>query len=95
MSAGFFWLGIFPMILGGIIVAIYIFVLKKEGEKPESSDDKRITRAEFINDVARYSEIDDAQAERIIKFVFSYFPNFNWASNLPKARNRKTDDGGA
>ena len=89
MSGSFFWLAIFPMILGGIIIMIYIFYLKKEGEKPENPDNKRITPAKFINEVAQYSDIDNAQAERIIKFVFSYFPSFNWRSHLPTARDRK------
>jgi hypothetical protein len=93
MSGGFFWLAIFPMILGGIIITIYIFFLKKEGEKPENPDSKRITPAKFINEVAQYSNIDDAEAKRIIEFVFGYFPDFNWTSHLPKARNRKTYEG--
>ena len=93
MSGSFFWLAIFPMILGGIIIAIYIFFLKKEGERPENPDSIRITPARFINEVARYCDIDEAEAERIIKFVFSYFPGFNWKSNLPKAGNRKMYEG--
>ncbi len=93
MSASFFWLALFPMILGGILIAIYIFFLKKEGEKAENPDNKKITPSKFINEVAQYSDIDDAEAEKIIEFVFSYFPGFNWRSNLPKARNRKIHKG--
>jgi len=82
------------MILGGIIITIYIFFLKREGEKPENSESKRITPAKFINDVAQYSGIDDAEAERMIEFVFNYFPGFNWRKNLPSVKNGKMDEGG-
>ena len=84
MTAGFFWLAIFPMVLGGIILTIYIFFLKREGEKPADPESQRITPTEFINEVARYADIDDGEAEKIVEFVFSYFPGFNWRKNLPR-----------
>jgi len=92
MSA-FFWLAIFPMILGGILLMIFIFILKSEGKKPGNSVGKRITPETFISAVARYSNIDNAEAEKIIKFVFSYFPGFNWRKNLPRMRDEKMYEG--
>jgi hypothetical protein len=89
MSAAFFWLAIFPFILGGIIFAIFILFLKREGKKPANPETERITPAEFINEVARYSKIDRAEAERIIEFVFTYFPGFNWRNHLPRVSDRK------
>ena len=89
----FFWLAIFPMILGGILLTIFIFILKREGRKPSNSESKRITPAKFINEVAQYSNIDNAEAEKIIEFVFSYFPEFNWRRNLPRVRNEKMYEG--
>ncbi|HSB06302.1 MAG TPA: hypothetical protein VLK23_14025 [Thermodesulfobacteriota bacterium] len=89
----FFWFAIFPMILGGILLAIFIFILKKEAKKPANSESKRITPAKFINEVAQYSNIDNAEAEKIIKFVFSYFPEFNWRKNLPRVRDDKLYEG--
>ena len=86
MSA-FFWLAIFPMILGGILLMIFVFILKREGKKPANPESKRITPAKFINEVAQYSNIDNAEAEKIIEFVFSHFPGFNWRNNLPKVRD--------
>ncbi len=78
------------MILGGIIIMIYILRLKKEGEKPEDPDSIRTSPAKFIREVAQYSNIDEAEAERIIKFVFGYFPGFDWRRNLPTPKDRKT-----
>jgi hypothetical protein len=93
MSAAFFWLAIFPFILGGIIFAIFIIFLKREGKKPANPETKRITLAEFINEVARYSNMDRAEAEKMIEFVFTYFPGFNWKNNLPRVRDRKIREG--
>jgi len=95
MSAALFWLAIFPMILGGILFTIFIFILKREGKKPANSVSKRITPANFINEVARYSNIDHVEAERIIEFVFSYFPGFNWRNNLPRVKDETMYDGSA
>lgn len=81
------------MILGGIIFAIYAFFLKREGTKPEDPGSRRITAAEFIRQVGQYSNIDDAEAERIVKFVFSYFPGFDWKKNLPKMTGAKRFNG--
>jgi len=92
MSA-FFWLAIFPMILGGILLTIFIFILKREGIKPANAESKKITPAKFINEVAQYSNIDNAEAEKIIDFVFSYFPGFNWRKNLPRARDEIMNEG--
>ncbi len=92
MSA-FFWLALFPMILGGILLTIFIFILKREGRKPANSENKRITPAKFINEVAQYSNIDNAEAEKIIELVFSYFPEFKWRKNLPRVRNEKMYEG--
>ncbi len=92
MSA-FFWLAIFPMILGGILLMIFVFILKREGKKPANSESKRITPAKFINEVAQYSNIDNAEAEKIIEFVFSHFPGFNWRKNLPRVRDEKMYEG--
>lgn len=92
MSA-FFWLAIFPMILGGILLTIFVFLLKREGKKPANSASKRITPATFINEVARYSHMDNAEAEKMIEFVFSYFPGFHWRKNLPRMRDEQTDEG--
>ena len=92
MSA-FFWLAIFPMILGGILLMIFVFILKGEGKKPANSESKRITPAKFINEVAQYSNIDNAEAEKIIEFVFSHFPGFNWRKNLPRVRDEKMYEG--
>ena len=89
----FFWFAIFPMILGGILLTIFIFVLKKEGKKPANSESKRITPAKFINEVAQYSNIDNAEAEKIVEFVFSYFPEFNWRKKLPSVRDGKMYEG--
>ena len=95
MSIGFFWLAIFPIILGGIILTIFLFFLKREGKKPASSENKRMTPEKFINEVAQYSGMDYAQAERVVRFVFSYFPGFNWRNNLPRMRDGKMDGGNA
>jgi hypothetical protein len=81
------------MILGGILLTIFIFILKREGKKPANSENKRITPAEFINEVAQYSNVDNADAEKIIEFVFSYFPGFNWRKNLPRVRDEKMYEG--
>ncbi len=85
----FFLLAIFPMILGGILLTIFIFILKRESGKPANSESKRITPLEFIDDVAQYSNIDNAEAEKIIEFVFSYFPEFNWRKKLPAVKGEK------
>ncbi len=95
MSAALFWLAIFPMILGGILLTIFIFTLKREGKKPANSESKRITPTNFINEVAQYSNIDHVEAERIIQFVFSYFPGFNWRNNLPRVKDENMYDGSA
>jgi hypothetical protein len=89
----FFWLAIFPMILGGILLMIFVFILKKEGKKPAKPESKRITPAKFINEVAQYSNVDNAEAEKIIEFVFSHFPGFDWRKNLPLVRDEKTYKG--
>jgi hypothetical protein len=93
MSGGFFWLAIFPIILGGIIITIFLFILKREGKKLPNPENKRIAPETFIGEVARYSGIDHAEAERIIRFVFSYFPGFNWKNNLPRMRDLKKNRG--
>ncbi len=93
MSAALFWLAIFPMILGGILLTIFVFILKREGGKPANSECKRVTPAKFINEVAQYSNINHAEAERIIEFVFSYFPGFSWRNNLPRVRDEKMYEG--
>ena len=95
MSVGFFWLAIFPILLGALIFVIFIFILKREGEKPANPEGKRMTPARFINEVAQHSGIDNAEAERIIQFVFSYFPGFNWRSNLPRVRDENICEGKA
>ncbi len=77
------------MILGGILFAIFIFFLKREGTKPADLESKKITPAEFIDEVARHSNLDNAEAERIIEFVFSYFPEFDWRQRLPKVKPQK------
>ncbi len=92
MSA-FFWLAVFPLILGGILLAIFISILKREGKKPGNSEGERITPGRFVDEVAQYSNIDNAKAEKIIELVFSYFPEFNWRKNLPRVRNKKMDEG--
>ncbi len=92
MSA-FFWFAIFPMILGGVLLTVFILILKREGKRPANSQSKRITPAKFINEVAQYSNIDNAEAEKIIEFVFSYFPGFNWKKNLPRLKDEKMDEG--
>jgi hypothetical protein len=92
MSA-FFWLALFPMILGGILLTIFIFILKREGKKPTNTESKKITPAKFIDEVAQFSNIENAEAEKIIEFVFSYFPEFNWRKKLPRVRNEKIDEG--
>ncbi len=92
MSA-FFWLAVFPMILGGILLTIFVFILKREGKKPANPESKRITPAKFINEVAQYSNIDDAEAKKIIEFVFSHFPEFNWRKNLPRMRDEEMGEG--
>ncbi len=81
------------MILGGILLTIFIFILKREGKRPANSQSKRITLAKFINEVAQYSNTDNAEAEKIIEFVFSYFPGFNWRKNLPRPRDEKMYEG--
>jgi len=93
MSGSFFWLAIFPMILGGIILAMFILHLKKEVNKPENSGSKRMTPEKFINEVAQEFDIDSAKAGRIVEVVFSYFPGFNWKKNLPRVRDGKLDEG--
>ncbi len=85
----FFLLAICPMILGGILLAIFIFVLKREGRKPATPESKRITPREFIDDVAQYSNIGNGEAEKIIEFVFSYFPEFNWRNELPVVKGEQ------
>lgn len=92
MSA-FFWLAIFPMILGGILLMIFIFILKREGKKLANPERKRITPEKFIKDVAEHSNFDNAEAEKIIEFVFSYFPGFNWRKNLPWMRDGEMEEG--
>jgi hypothetical protein len=95
MSVGFFWLAIFPIILGGIIITIFLFFLRREGKKLPNPENKRMAPETFIEEVARYSGMDRAEAERIIRFVFTYFPGFNWKNNLPRMRDRKMDRGNA
>jgi hypothetical protein len=95
MSGGFFWLAIFPIILGGIIITIFLFLLKKEGKKLPNPENKRMPPETFIDEVARYSGMDHADAEKIVLFVFSYFPAFNWRNNLPRMRDVKKDGGNA
>jgi len=92
MSA-FFWLAIFPMVLGGILLTIFVFILKREGKKPANLESRRITPAKFIDEVAQYSNIGSAQAEKIIEFVFSHFPEFDWRKNLPRLRDEKMCEG--
>jgi hypothetical protein len=93
MSWAFFWLAIFPLIAGGIILTVVIAIIKREGRKPAESEGKRISKsaacAEFINDVAKHSNIDNAEAERIIEFVFSYFPWFHWREELRKEKGAR------
>ncbi len=89
MTVAFFFLAIFPILLGGIILTVFIFYLKRASKRPANSESKRMTPAEFINKVAQYSDIDNGKTERIIEFVFSYFPGFNWRSNLPKVKDEK------
>ncbi len=81
------------MILGGILLTIFILILKREGKKPANSESQRITPAQFIDEVAQYSNIDNAEAEKIIEFVFSYFPEFHWRKKLPKVRDEKMYEG--
>ncbi len=69
---------------------IYIFFLKKEGEKPEDPDSIRMSAERFIHEVAQYSKINDVEAERMINFVFGYFPGFDWRRNLPTPKSRRT-----
>jgi hypothetical protein len=95
MSVGFFWLAIFPILLGGIIIAIFLFFLKREGKKLPNPENKRMAPETFIEEVARSFSMDHAEAERIVRFVFSYFPGFNWKNNLPRMRDRKMDRGNA
>ncbi len=95
MSSSFFLLAIFPLILGGIIITIFLFLLKKEGKKPPNPESKRMDPETFIGEVARYSGMDHANAEKIVRFVFSYFPGFNWRNNLPRMRDLKKDRGNA
>jgi hypothetical protein len=89
MPAAFFWLVIFPMLLGGALLTIFIIILKRKSPKFANPESKRITPTEFINEVAQYSDIDKAEAERIIEFVFSYFPEFNWRNKLPRVKDRE------
>ncbi len=89
----FFLVAIFPMILGGILLTIFIFVLRREGKKPANSESKKITPAQFINEVAQYSNIDDAEAEKIVEFVFSYFPGFDWRKQMPRLKDEKMYEG--
>ena len=89
MPAAFFWLVIFPMLLGGTLLTIFIIILKRKSIKPAIPESKRITPTEFINEVAQYSDIGKAEAERIIEFVFSYFPEFYWRNNLPRVRDKE------
>jgi hypothetical protein len=93
MSLGFFWLAIFPIILGGIIITIFLFFLKREGKKVPNPENKRMAPETFIEEVARYFSMDRTEAERIIRFVFSYFPGFNWKNNLPRMRDVKKNRG--
>ncbi len=72
---------------------IFVFILKREGKKPANSESKRITPAKFINEVAQYSNIDNAEAEKIIEFVFSHFPGFKWRKNLPRVKDEKMYEG--
>ena len=94
MSSAFFWLAIFPLILGAIILVACIAIIKGEGRKPAESEGKRLSKsatcAEFINEVAQYSNIDEAEAERIIEFVFSYFPWFDWREQLPRGKDERS-----
>jgi len=93
MSGGFFWLAIFPMVLGGIILAIFILRLKKQRSEPEKEENRRITSEEFISEVAQYFDRDKAETERMVEFVFSYFPAFDWKKRLPSVKKRKTGEG--
>jgi len=93
MSVGFFWLAIFPIILGGIIITIFLFFLRREGRKLPNPENKRMAPETFIEEVARYFGMDNAEAERMIRFVFSYFPGFNWKNNLPRMKDRKKNRG--
>ncbi len=89
----FLLFAIFPMILGGILFALFIFFLKREGAKPPSPEIRKITPAEFIDEVARHSNLNNAEAKKIIEFVFSYFPEFNWRKKLPELKNGKMCQG--
>ncbi len=93
MSGSFFWFALFPMLLGGMILTIYIFFLRTGEKKSANPENQRITPAKFINEVAQYSKIDNEEAKRIIDFVFSYFPGFNWRKNLPLERDGKMYEG--
>ena len=87
MPAAFFWLALFPMFLGGVILLFFIIFLRREGKKPDKPESRRLTPKKFIDEVALYSNIDNAKAERIIEFVFSYFPGFNWRKKLPMVKD--------
>jgi hypothetical protein len=93
MSSAFFWLAIFPLIVGSIGLAICIAIIKREGRKPEKFENNEISKsaacAEFINDVARRSNVDEVEAEKIIEFVFSYFPWFDWREELRKEKGAR------
>ncbi len=86
MPAAFFWFALFPMFLGGVILLVFIIFLRREGQKPDKPESRRLTPEKFIDEVALYSNVDNAEAERIIEFVFSYFPGFNWRKKLPRVR---------
>jgi len=80
------------MIFGGIILAFFIFFLRREGRRPANPDNKRMTPTKFIEEVAQYSGIENAEAEKIVDFVFSHFPQFNWRRNLPRVRHEEMND---
>ena len=86
----FFWLAVFPMILGGILLAVYLSRLRGEGKKSEKPERERVTPEKFISEVAQYSNTDNAKAEKMIELVFSYFPGFDWRKNLPIVTEKKT-----
>ena len=87
MPAAFFWLALFPMFLGGVILLIFIIFLRREGQEPNKPENRRLTPEKFIDQVALYANIDNAEAKRIIEFVFSYFPGVNWRKELPRVRD--------
>jgi len=93
MPAAFFWLALFPMFLGGVILLVFIIFLRREGQKPDNPKSRRLTPEKFIDEVALYSNIDNTEAERIIEFVFSYFPGFNWRKKLPRIKDMERYEG--